>query len=374
VDCGGQSDRQIYHGPVTNDDPPNSPFGYVFAVADRPFCCWEHDHIDRTLAYLRGIDADYFESIAVMLAQHLEADESLAASMALRATYQQGIEALLSLLGAMVQAPSSVQSWIAKCSPADLPEVTRRLAAGTPLLTQEGRRSVTFEELSERVFHCAWRDDEARDATIQHFSGLWRRFANDFLDGTARAEYNAIKHGNRVSPGGFTMALGIEHSFGVPPPAEEMRAVGGSRYGSTFYEPEAVGASSRHFRSRRVSVNWSADAMVHRLRLVSMSISNIVAAVQTELQVDPRTLQFTRPIEGAAFTDAWRPEAMVNESNMDLIVRISPEDERSPAELVAILEQRAEDLPDRFEQTAEGRYAGRRLFKASTSRSTAAPG
>ena len=54
----------------------------------------------------------------------------------------------------------------------------------------------------------------------------------------ARAEYNSIKHGLRVNPGGSYIAVGAEQTPGVPAPPEAMRSMGGSPYGSTFFEIE----------------------------------------------------------------------------------------------------------------------------------------
>ncbi len=35
------------------------PAGYVFAVADNAFCCWEHDHVERNVRFLSGLDTEY---------------------------------------------------------------------------------------------------------------------------------------------------------------------------------------------------------------------------------------------------------------------------------------------------------------------------
>jgi hypothetical protein len=318
------------------------PTRYLFAVGDRPYCCWEHDLVPRDLEFLSGIDPNHFDSVGGLLFAHLEGDDAMSASIALRALYHQAIEALLSLLGAAAQAPEAVQAWIAKCNTQDLEDVVARLLRGDPLLTQAGRRPVDFDELSRFIHLAAWRDESGGDSTAERFGRLWRRFAHEFLDATARAEYNAIKHGNRVIAGGFELAVGVEETVGVPAPPESMISMGGSKFGSTFFQPEKVRESKLHFRTRRVSVNWSPASMGKRIVLASYSISNVVAGLQVHLGVDARSLEFRRPIPLSAFDDAWSEPLGPRKNGIDTVVRIDASDELSRADLLAELEGRGD--------------------------------
>ena len=63
------------------------PAGYVFAVADTAFCCWEYDHVERNLRFLSGLDAEYYWRLAEILAGHLGGESDGTASIALRAAY-----------------------------------------------------------------------------------------------------------------------------------------------------------------------------------------------------------------------------------------------------------------------------------------------
>eukprot|EP01041_Mallomonas_annulata_P036405 gene36405-59506_t len=110
VGCDGTRTGEDRRTRLQEDDgmkvPDSRPAAaYVFPVGERAFCCWEHDHADRTLAFLKGVDREYFATVAGILAAQLSTEQALAASVALRALYQQGIESLMSLLGAMSQAP-----------------------------------------------------------------------------------------------------------------------------------------------------------------------------------------------------------------------------------------------------------------------------
>ncbi len=322
-------------------DSPEGPLGYVFAVADNPYCCWDYDHDARTLEFLGGIDPGYFGTVAELFASELASDDPMAISMALRVTYQHGVETLMSLLGAAAQAPSAIPAWIAQCKTDELKEIVERLRDGRELLTQAGRQNVTFLDLAEHVHRCAWADESGVDSTASLFGRFWSRLASEFLNETARAEYNAIKHGNRVVAGGFSIAVGLEETHGVPAPPEAMRSLGGSQFGSTFFASERVGLSKIHIRTRRTSINWSPEGLAQRLLLVAMSIRNVVSALQCALGVDPTALEFERPDPISAFDDVWGREPGVRTSAVDVMLQIDPSDELTKDQLRAILEDRA---------------------------------
>lgn len=239
--------------------------GRPFAVADSVHCCWDPDHAARTLEFLEGIDSNYFSTVAALLAQQLESEDSIATSVALRVLYHQGVETLMSLLGAAAHGPYVVPAWIAKCSTENLKTVVTRLQSGQPLLTEVGTQRVTFDLLSSHLHRFAWVDEKGADSTAARFGRFWHRLASELLDDTARAEYNALKHGSRVLPGGFSMAIRTEEALGVPVPPEQMHSIGGSKFGSTFFVTEPVGTAKWHVRTRQTSVNWLPEPLAQRL-------------------------------------------------------------------------------------------------------------
>ncbi len=330
---------------VAEGDPDQAAelSGYVFAVSDRAFCCWEWDLIDRTLRFLTSLDVEYYRQVAATWAELLGTDADMSASIALRNAYHQGIETLFSLLGAYVQAPHAVPAWLAHCRTEDLEKVVRAMCDGSALLTQNGRQIVTFDLIAEDVFRaCEW-IEAGSEATSSRFATTWSRLAEDFLDPELRDEYNSIKHGLRVSPGGFSFAIGEEEVRGVPVSPERMRSLGGSQYGSTFLRSEKVSRSKHHVRTRRISLNWSAEAMMERLELISMSIANIVGALRCSLGIPPGTVQFVRPSSAATFGHAWSHHVGTRSVAIDTIVHIDAADELSAEALLAHLAARNPD-------------------------------
>lgn len=328
---------------MTEDEEGLGPEGRPFAVADRVYCAWDVDHQARTLEFLDGVDTEYFASMARVLGERLDSDDDRAVSVALRVLYHQGIETLMSFLGAAAQGAWVVPAWIAKARTEDLQEVARRLGNGQALLTGVGPLPVSFDALSQQIHRYVWTDDAREPSTATQYARFWYLLAGEFLDEDVRAEYNALKHGTRVVPGGFTLAIGLEETYGVAPPPEQMRSLGGSAYGSTFYAIERVGATSWHVSTRRTSLNWLPDLLANRLVLLSMSINNIVGALRCELGVDPALVRFQRPVDPDAFNEVWSRSPGTKKVNLDHIVRISPEDELSREALRDLLQPDPDD-------------------------------
>ncbi|MEI2697563.1 MAG: hypothetical protein V9E94_04180 [Microthrixaceae bacterium] len=312
--------------------------GYVFAVAENAFCCWDFDHESRSLSFLEGLDVGYFATISAMATRGLQTDDAPSVSVMLRVTYHQAVETLMSLLGAMAQAPRAVPAWLAKCSTGDLQNVVASLSDGHQLLTPIGRRVVTFEHLASLIHG----DHPAEAPTRSAFAKFWQRLSDELLDETARAEHNALKHGTRVAPGGVTILVGDEVTPGAPAPQDSMRPLGDDRFGTTFYVIERAGSSRHHIRTHRTSLNWNPEALASRLRLISMSIGNVVAALRCDLGADPATVTMLKPDPLIAFENAWKRSPSVRSSSIDAVFTIRPSDELSREQLLEFLESQVE--------------------------------
>ena len=154
---------------MEHDDQFATPTGYVFAVAETPYCCWDLDHQTRSLEFLSGLDPAYFAMVASLCAGQLNEDDAIAASILLRVNYHQGLETLMTLLGAVLQAPLAVPAWIAKCSTGDLKELVAAVRGNHPVLTRSGRHRVSFTDLSEHVHQFAWVDESGDLSTAALF-------------------------------------------------------------------------------------------------------------------------------------------------------------------------------------------------------------
>ena len=267
-------------------------------------------------------------------------------SIALRGAYFHETETVMSLLGAMTQAPHCVPGWIAKCSTRGLEAVVYSLQSGDGLLTQRGKQPIRFDDLAQRSVRSAWSNDNGVDETARGFAAFWRLLASDFLNVELRAEYNAMKHGMRVRPGGVTVMIGIEDTPGSPAAADAMRSVGGSTFGSTFFRAEQLTPSSKpHYATMRTTINWSAQAMAHRIELIAMSITNVVSTLLIESDADPSTQPFTRPTHPLAFRLATDSDVGVQRISLDRTIVVNPSEHPDKGTLRTNLNGRGEVTP-----------------------------
>lgn len=199
--------------------------------------------------------------------------------------------------------------------------------------------------MSESVFRCYLPGTEKNKTTAELFATLWSRLAHEYTDQNHVDEYNSIKHGFRIRSGGFGLAVGLEHEYGVSPPPEEMKLIGNSAFGTTFFKVESIGEvkGNRSLISRKISLNWKIEKAMLLLQLVSMSITNITSALKITNGAQPGRCKFLRPEEDSDFNTPWSYSPGVTSCNINFV---TPEDQVSPVtkqELLEILATRKVD-------------------------------
>jgi hypothetical protein len=274
-----------------------------FAVNETPYCFWSLDPIGQDLGFLNNVDPRYFEHIADSDA--LEGDQKQYAAAAIRIAYSQGLETLFAFLCAVAQAPDCVIGWFLKYQNRDLYDVVRKISNRQPIYRKLRCERVTWNVLAEVVFASLKTGDDAKDKTIcDNFARLWRRFATDFLDKHHELEYNSIKHGLRAKLGGFYFALGAEDTPGVPAPPDRMRVIGSSEFGSSFFVPERL-HDARNFSVSHRSLNWFPLNFVYALRLISVSINNIIVFLKIFHGVPAADVNFSWLTDDATYNEPW---------------------------------------------------------------------
>lgn len=289
----------------------------VFAVNDEPFCLWEVEPKRRVRSFLDGIDVDFFE---YTLQTHLQTEDEKRALVAIRFSLHHATEAMFSLLGAFVQAPDCPYAWIAKCSNSELREFTERVNRSDPqLISKLNIPVVNWHSVGTAVFATYQPGTERQMNTVKCFADLWAALTSELNNQAYVDEYNALKHGFRARPGGFTLAAGVEHEYGVPPPASEMRTIGKSAFGASFLKIEPFGSvkGTRHIRSRQTSVNWSLERTILLHQLVHMSINNVVSALKVVNHYKPSECRFLRPENDSDFSEPWKHSPGVTSMNFN---------------------------------------------------------
>lgn len=298
---------------------------YVFSVLDDPHVVVDHDLARRNRRFLAGIDPGYFAYVLSVHDAQLRGSEQQRAAIALRTAYHHGVETLFTLLGAYIQAPMAVAAWIPRSSTGDLREIARRLQYGATLVSPTGPVQLMFGDLSASVHESAWDSDPDRATTVAEFGKLWSRFAADLLDTHQQDEYNSIKHGFRVRAGGFTLRVGEQEQYGVPAPAEAMRTIGSSVFGTSFFVLESrdgsrARRSALESRIRHLSLNWLTERLTLGLPLLGMSINNVVSKLRLMSGEQADGLAIQCPTQRDAYLGPWRHTPGVTSSNMDLDV------------------------------------------------------
>lgn len=320
---------------------------FTFVVNDEPYCLWDPDPGRRTLEFLDSIDPGYFTYLAESHAENLDsAEHKRRVATAARMAYLHGIETLMTLIGAAVQAPQAPYAWVALAKTDLLRSVIERISKGDPTLhTELTQWDRTWAGLAQRVFaHCT--QENGWPKTAESFGRLWSIFAGEFLDEMNQLEYNSLKHGFRIRSSGVKIAFGLEHQYGVAPPPEEMKYLGGSDHGSTFYVIERAGPDvpgTRSRRSRRRTVNWEPEPMIRGLQLIDVSIRNVVAFMRIANGAQPGTIQFHR-LEGVEDLAALLDDSVrVRTSSFDTYI----EDSQIPA---TTKKQLLEELAQAFKE------------------------
>ena len=298
----------------------------MFVVDETPYCLWDWELDKRNLDFLDQIDHEYFKYIVEAHFPNIGGDNSQRAAIVLKTTYHQALETFFTLLFAAFQAPGCVVAYVHKCTSGHLRSMINKIQTGrAKLFNRQGIDFLSWTKISDTVNLVSYEDIKRTEETKELFARLWSRFGHAYLDDSNINEYNSIKHGFRLRPGGFTLRIGTEPEYGVAPPEGEMKIIGDSKFGSTFYVAEPIkdlneNKYKRNFRVREHSVNWNPENIAHALQLLSLSISNIISYVKVLHGVDPKTLPFKRPQSSEYFEEPFKRSTGVLNIAMNHII------------------------------------------------------
>jgi hypothetical protein len=301
-----------------------------FCVLERPFVVWSDDVGRDCEQFLTQVDVSFYSRAAEMLIGTLP-DEALEpetkatdpglefdqhrkdiASFS-RLLWHHGIETLVTMLGAFIQAPSAVHAYFLKCRTEDTVGIARALLEERRLRHNRiNDVPFTLENILGGLHRCApWTD---REDTIDHFAAALRQMLAAYVGEEHRWEYNSIKHGLRAKHGRFALAVGLEESYGVEPPPEAMKTVGYSRDASFFNVAKPLRnagqkASKVNFKIETVTLSWSLEKVLCELQLLSLLLGNTVSALRIAAGAAPGTVRLTRPADPAWWGDYFELHA-----------------------------------------------------------------
>ncbi|MGA2363447.1 MAG: hypothetical protein ABSG73_13440 [Candidatus Aminicenantales bacterium] len=283
----------------------------LFYIGERPCAVWDLEIRKKNLQLLRSFDTHYFEYLANTHSAELDSEHAHQAAMALRTSYGLALETFFSLLGATIQAPDCVFGWLFRYQQEDLRVIIQGIK-GTKKLCTRFRGQLTWDSLSRVIHRNLVLPDKAKEAEIRaSFAKFWEYLASDYSDPGSRSEFNSIKHSLRIQPGGFRVAIGLQEKPDVPAPPERMQRIAGSKFGATTLILEPIIKKGLDYRVREYSQNWNLTSLVSLIRIISMSINNVISSLLILNGQDPEKLQFFWPEDLADFDRAWENECVL---------------------------------------------------------------
>lgn len=284
-----------------------------FAVDESPHCVWDWELRTTNLRLIQGIDPGYFEyqadSYQALTSMDDPSDIDIGrAALSLRSAYVHGLETLFALLFATVQAPDCVIGWLNRYQPGILRSLITKANMHQSILTKlDDNEPVTWESISRTIFSAASiKDDDKRQRIQRSFAKLWQRFANEFMEESLTSEYNSIKHGLRVKSGGVSVNIGREEVPGTPAPRENMRPLGGSRFGTSSFRLIPIKDRKWQFKIQERHINWVPENLIYGLYLIAYSLQNIRSFLIIDNGGNAQDQEFTWPSDEADFEGPWQ--------------------------------------------------------------------
>jgi hypothetical protein len=262
-------------------------FYEVFAVGDKFYCLWDNNIPVLNAEFLKYVDHGYFNYLADLHSKELGGANKMRSAVALHTAYFHGLETLFSLIFAGLQAPRAMPAWILKCRTDQLKTLVEIANANSQQIkAQFVLKNYSWESIADFFNGIALHGNESQDTGATDLGKLWRGFAKDYVDKHSSLAYNSFKHGFRIKLGGMKIAFSPASSPETPPSERTYHELGKSDFGTSFYEPISIDGApninpDRHFRIRDCHVNSYPEYAVEALRLISISIHNVVSTLKT---------------------------------------------------------------------------------------------
>ncbi len=280
------------------------------AVNETPRCFWGYNLREKNIRYLERLDSDFYDKIAIKLAKlHEEDPADIITPILIRQYYYQSLETLYSFIFALLQSPDCVFGWLSMYKTSQLKKLVEKINCGRKILSKFKFPFYDWDHISELV-HVAYAQSEKKESLIKCYSLFWQRLSYEYLKDDYNAEYNSLKHGARIMPGGVFISIGRETTPGKAAPKENMKSIGGSKYGTTFYSTEKIlndtdENKELHWGFKEKTVNWLPEALIPRLQLISNSINNIISATLIYNGKDPNKVLYKNPQDLNAFDESY---------------------------------------------------------------------
>lgn len=311
-----------------------------FVVGEEPHCIWGGDLIVENREYIENLELDYYEYCAEVLLDQLSTENEKKSALALRGLYFQAMETFFAVLFAALQAPHCVAGWLHYYRRRHVLPIIQKIQVGEPFRSRIPLASVSWENIAKVINGYEMEDEERKPLLIRRYSESWAFFARRYQDEDLYSEYNGIKHGLRIHSGGFELAIGMNAPDGTPAPPEKMLSLGGSPFGTRYGVAENIAGDKCNFCIKRKSINWSARQMVASLRILSISLYNVISFLKVANGFPPNQVGFKYPSNDEYFDELYVEDVGASSFEMTCILPEKQMPLKTKKEIYASYDQR----------------------------------
>jgi hypothetical protein len=295
---------------------PDDPGRVTFFVDDVVYCVVGFDLAGVQSKFVSRIDPDIFGSTADTLVRRLERGKlGERGAVLLRMAYLHALETALALTFAAVQAPSAVPAWLRLYRILDIQSLASKALTARPIDGGWVRKLSGCREIAAQLMGRMPDPLTAssgalipRSACIDGFARALRHMSEEFLDEPTRQEYNDLKHGFRVSPGGFRLAIREECGELDTPKARPAVLLADSAFGSSSWALERVSGEKHLLRYVEVSRNWDPAATAQKMQVVAAWIANVKSGLAVAAGATGPDVKWVWFADPAAYETPWVPQ------------------------------------------------------------------
>ncbi|MDP8267888.1 MAG: hypothetical protein P9L97_04090 [Candidatus Tenebribacter davisii] len=277
-----------------------------FMVYNRPYYLVGKDLIETNLLFLDNFQPNYFYETSKLMFEIIKdsdnKDHNNYLASQIKILYSQALETFFAFLFASVQAPLCTIGWMQKYWSKQLIKLIQVINTHVEFdYFKVSLESNTWYNISKKINNFELEDRDLFDKIIKGYSKFWDTLAMEFIKENINLEYNHIKHGFRIKPGGFDLKFKKDRENG-----DKYISIGSSEYGANLYQPidiEFDGKKTNVFYLKRSSFNWDLEFYVKRLKLLTYSISNIISFNIGLIKGDFRNQIFSYPDDITMFEE-----------------------------------------------------------------------
>jgi hypothetical protein len=325
----------------------------VIYVGDKPYCVWDWDIKKQNLQFLESLEPRYFVVIADNLSPYflpkksnslkakwrrnirfyeddtrdllLNKEDYQYTAIQLRSTYSHALETLFSLLIATLQSPICTYAWIRLYNLWQLRDILEKIQNQKSFISYVTDNSINWEKISSIVFrNLLLNEKDKKEKIVLGFSKLWQRLAHEYLNDPFINEYNSIKHGLRIKMGGSTLAFTREKKHGISPENKKTIALSQSEYGTSYLIKEKLFNKGNHYQFYKEHINWDPESMIWSLKLISMSIENVISNLLVLSGKKPEKIVFHYPSNLDNFEKPWTVNKNFKPGSFNIKTPIQP--------------------------------------------------